>query len=230
MSESTQIKAPQWEEILHQSTQKQWFTKLLSTIERERQTSNIFPSAKNMFKAFQLTPFNEVKVVIIGQDPYHGAGQANGLAFSVNEGIRVPPSLRNIYKELHADLGITPPAHGDLTTWAQQGVLLINSVLTVEEAKAGSHRNYNWQKFTDSAIQALSEHKKGIVFLLWGNYAIEKEKLIDNHKHHILKSTHPSPLSAYRGFLGCRHFSETNSILTQQNCKPINWGSISDSQ
>lgn len=228
MSKITQIKAPQWAKILNQSIEEEWFTKLLIKVEHERQIAQIFPSAENMFKAFQLTPFNEVKVVIIGQDPYHGLGQANGLAFSVNRGVKIPPSLRNIYKELHTDLGINPPDHGDLTTWAQQGVLLINSVLTVEEAKAGSHRNYNWQKFTDLAIHALSEHKKGIVFLLWGNYAIEKEKLIDINKHHILKSTHPSPLSAYRGFLGCRHFSETNSILMQQNRKPIDWGSISD--
>lgn len=212
-----------WDLELKKTLSQQWYKTLQSEVIKQRSDKNIFPPADSTFNAFKITPFKNVKVVIIGQDPYHGEGQANGLAFSVNNGVRIPPSLRNMYKELHDDCGCNIPSHGDLTHWARQGVLLINSVLTVEEAKAGSHRKLGWQKFTDEAIQKLSEKREGIIFLLWGNYAIEKSGLIDSEKHHILTAMHPSPLSAYRGFFGCRHFSKVNDLLIQQGKQPIDW-------
>ncbi len=200
-----------------------FFSNLIIKTEKARRNNTVFPPEEDMFRAFYLTHFEDVKVVIIGQDPYHGAGQANGLAFSVHRGIKIPPSLKNIFKELCADIGCKHPGHGDLTSWAVQGVLMINSVLTVEEGQAGSHRKMGWQKFTDEAISQLSQKRDNILFLLWGNYAMEKAHLIDQQKHHIMTAMHPSPLSAYRGFFGCAHFSKVNEILKSQKKKVITW-------
>jgi uracil-DNA glycosylase len=175
-----------------------------------------------MFNAFKHTPFNHVKVVILGQDPYHGPGQAMGLSFSVPKGIKLPASLKNIYKEIDADIGFQNPGHGDLTSWADQGVLLLNAMLSVERGKAGSHRNIGWQLFTDAVIRKISEKKEGVIFLLWGNFAKSKKKLVNEFKHYVLESPHPSPLAG-GGFFGNNHFSKTNELLLQQNKKPINW-------
>jgi uracil-DNA glycosylase len=183
----------------------------------------LYPEPDHWFRAFELTPFDQVRVVILGQDPYHGEGQAHGLCFSVPPGLAVPPSLRNIYKELESDLSIAPAAHGCLVSWAQQGVLLLNSVLTVEQACAGSHQDRGWERFTDQAIRCLSEQREGLVFLLWGAYAQKKGRLIDASRHLVLSASHPSPLSAYRGFFGCRHFSQTNAYLSQRAEKEIQW-------
>ncbi len=183
----------------------------------------IFPHSKNWFKAFELTAFDKVKIVILGQDPYHGLGQAHGLSFSVVQGVKTPPSLGNIFKELHNDLNIDPSPSGDLTHWATQGVLLLNSVLTVEAHQAASHANQGWEVFTDSIIKTLSEQKQHLVFMLWGAYAQKKALFIDKDKHLILTATHPSPLSAHRGFLGCRHFSKANDYLKMHNQQVIDW-------
>lgn len=183
----------------------------------------IFPHSKNWFKAFELTAFDKVKVIILGQDPYHGLGQAHGLSFSVVQGVKKPPSLGNIFKELHNDLNIEPSQSGDLTHWATQGVLLLNSVLTVEAHQAASHANQGWEVFTDSIIKTLSEQRQHLVFILWGAYAQKKALFIDKDKHLILTATHPSPLSAHRGFLGCRHFSKANDYLKMHNQQVINW-------
>lgn len=183
----------------------------------------IFPHSKNWFKAFELTAFDKVKVIILGQDPYHGLGQAHGLSFSVVQGVKKPPSLGNIFKELHSDLNIEPSQSGDLTHWATQGVLLLNSVLTVEAHQAASHANQGWEVFTDSIIKTLSEQRQHLVFILWGAYAQKKALFIDKDKHLILTATHPSPLSAHRGFLGCRHFSKANDYLKMHNQQVINW-------
>ena len=183
----------------------------------------IYPPSYEWFAAFDTTPFDKVRVVILGQDPYHGPGQAHGLCFSVLPGIKVPPSLANIYKELEADLGVTIPDHGCLTHWAEQGVLLLNATLTVEQADAGAHQGKGWETFTDKAIRALNDQRDGIVFLLWGSYAQKKGAFIDQSRHLVLQSVHPSPLSAYRGFLGCKHFSATNDFLQQQGAVPIDW-------
>eukprot|EP00919_Chromeraceae_sp_WS-2016_P043269 GHVR01103349.1.p1 GENE.GHVR01103349.1~~GHVR01103349.1.p1 ORF type:complete len:198 (+),score=27.74 GHVR01103349.1:86-679(+) len=190
--------------------------KFLATEKANKKT--IFPHSKNWFKAFELTAFNKVRVVIIGQDPYHGKGQAHGLCFSVPNGITTPPSLKNIFKELKEDLNIDNK-NTDLSPWAKQGVLLLNSVLTVEDSLAASHANQGWEQFVDTAIEQLSEHRENIVFLLWGTYAQKKTQLIDSNKHKILSAPHPSPLSVYRGFFGCKHFSKTNQYLNP----PINW-------
>lgn len=204
--------------------QKEYFKALEKFIKREKEAGkNIFPPEPNVFNAFQKCPFENIKVVVLGQDPYHGFGQANGLAFSVNKGVRIPPSLKNIFKELKTDLGCTIPDHGDLTAWANEGVLLLNAVLTVEEGKPGSHQHKGWEQFTDEVIRTISREKKGVVFLLWGNYAKGKIDLIDAEKHLILTASHPSPLSAYNGFFHCKHFSKANLYLTQQGKKPINW-------
>jgi uracil-DNA glycosylase len=184
---------------------------------------NIYPPEPQIFNAFNVVPFHQYKVVIIGQDPYYGPGQANGLAFSVNAGIKIPASLRNIFKELNNDLGIDMPSNGDLHDWAKQGVLLLNSVLTVEEAKPGSHQGIGWEQFTDSIISEINMELNGIVFMLWGNFAKSKKKLIDAQKHLILESNHPSPLSAHRGFFYCKHFSKANNYLLSKDKTPINW-------
>ncbi|MBW5291032.1 MAG: Uracil-DNA glycosylase, family 1 [Candidatus Ruthia sp. Asou_11_S2] len=183
----------------------------------------IFPHSKNWFKAFELTAFDKVKVIILGQDPYHGLGQAHGLSFSVVQGVKKPPSLGNIFKELHGDLNIEPSQSGDLTHWATQGVLLLNSVLTVEAHQAASHANQGWEVFTDGIIKTLSEQRQHLVFMLWGAYAQKKAIFIDKDKHLILTTTHPSPLSAHRGFLGCRHFSKANDYLKMHNQQVISW-------
>jgi uracil-DNA glycosylase len=212
-----------WREVLSQEFEKPYFLDLVHTLKalkKERKT--IYPTGPQIFNAFNTTPFDQVKVVIIGQDPYHGPGQAMGLCFSVAKDVRVPASLKNIYKELADDIGFDIPNHGDLTAWAAQGVFMLNAVLTVEHQKAGSHKSLGWQQFTDAAITALSEQKKGLVFLLWGNYARSKKDLIDVTNHHVLEAAHPSPL-ARGAYFGSRHFSKTNNILLEQGVTPINW-------
>ncbi len=204
--------------------QKPYFLELKRFLDNETTLGKvIYPHQNLIFNAFEQCLFEEIKVVIIGQDPYHGTGQANGLAFSVNVGQKIPPSLRNIYKELKDDVGFEIPTHGDLTAWAKQGVLLLNSVMTVEEGKPGSHQHKGWETFTDAVINKLSGENNGIVFLLWGNYAKSKMELIDASKHKIFTAAHPSPLSAYQGFFHCKHFSKTNEYLLQQGKKPISW-------
>jgi len=212
-----------WYKFLESELNKEYFSKLESFIESEYATKTIFPEYQNIFRAFNLLNPEDVKVVILGQDPYHGLHQANGLAFSVCDSCKVPPSLRNIYKELVDDLSCSMPKNGNLTSWAEQGVLMINSVLTVEEAKANSHKQRGWEIFTDSVIQELSCSFEHIVFVLWGGASQQKEKLIDGEKHLILKSSHPSPLSAYRGFLGSKPFSKTNQYLVNHSKKKIKW-------
>ncbi|MCJ8519649.1 uracil-DNA glycosylase [Pseudorhizobium tarimense] len=183
----------------------------------------IFPKGSEYFRALDLTPLDEVKVVILGQDPYHGFGQAHGLCFSVQPGVRIPPSLVNIYKELQTDLGIQPTKHGFLEHWARQGVLLLNSVLTVEEARAASHQGRGWERFTDAVIRAVNERCDGVVFMLWGSYAQKKAAFVDKERHLVLKAPHPSPLSAHNGFFGCRHFSRANAFLQSRGKSPIDW-------
>ncbi len=212
-----------WKEHLNQEFDSDYFQNLISFILEEKKKHIVYPKEDEIFSAFKLTPFNKVNVVIIGQDPYHGPYQANGLCFSVNDGIKKPPSLMNIFKEIKSDIGTEIPISGNLQHWAKQGVLLLNASLTVRAQKASSHQKIGWQKFTDSAIKCISKNKKGVIFILWGRFAQNKENLIDSSKHHILKSVHPSPLSAYNGFFGCKHFSKTNEILTQSNLKPIQW-------
>lgn len=212
-----------WKESLKDEFDKEYFVNLTNFVRLEYQTKLIFPPAKLIFNAFEHTPFNKVKVVILGQDPYHNIGQAHGLAFSVNEGIQQPPSLVNIFKEIETDLNIPRPISGNLIRWANQGVLLLNATLTVEAHKAGSHQKKGWEIFTDATIRKLSEERTDLVFLLWGAYAQKKEELIDNNKHLILKTVHPSPLSAHRGFFGCKHFSKTNEFLKSKNIDPILW-------
>lgn len=212
-----------WQALLSEEIRKDYFTDLLSFIESERAKLNIFPPKGKVFSAFDLTSPQNVKVVILGQDPYHGEGQAHGLAFSVPDSIKRPPSLRNIMKEIEEDIGISNPHKNCLDFWAKQGVLLLNATLTVQESKAGSHQKKGWEEFTDFVIRKISKELDGVVFLLWGKFAWGKEKEIDSSKHYILKSTHPSPLSAYRGFLGCKHFSKTNRILKGSGRQVINW-------
>lgn len=213
-----------WQAVLEQEKDKDYFKQILAFIDNEREQGKaIYPAKENTFNALKLTPFANLKVVILGQDPYHGPNQAMGLSFSVNKGVTPPPSLVNIYKELHNDLGVTHPGHGDLTHWAKQGVLLLNATLTVEAHKASSHSHIGWQTFTDTIIQRVNQHPEPIVFLLWGAYAQKKSSLIDTNIHAILKAPHPSPLSAYRGFLGCQHFSKTNALLKAHHRSPIDW-------
>lgn len=207
-----------------QEFEKEYFINLISFLSNEYSLNNlVFPEQKSIFKAFELCAFENIKVVILGQDPYHGVGQANGLAFSVNEGIKIPPSLKNIYKEIKSDLLIDEAQHGDLSSWAAQGVLLLNAVLTVQEGAPGSHQHKGWERFTDSVISKINDEKSGVVFLLWGNYAKSKQGLINEHKHYVLTAPHPSPLSAYQGFLGCKHFSKCNNYLQLQGKSPIDW-------
>jgi uracil-DNA glycosylase len=212
-----------WYTALRSEFEAPYFLALKAFLKHEMQHHRIFPPAKTIFKAFNASPLPAVKVVILGQDPYHGAGQAHGLAFSVPDGVKIPPSLRNIFKELASDIGFTIPQSGNLLPWAEEGVLLLNTVLTVREAAAASHSSKGWEQFTDAAIAAVSKQRSGIVFMLWGKRAISKEKLIDTNKHLILKSVHPSPLSAHRGFLGCKHFSQANNYLKKNGLLPIDW-------
>lgn len=191
--------------------------------ERRAQGARIYPPGPQIFAAFDATPFDAVKVVILGQDPYHGAGQAHGLCFSVRPGVAVPPSLDNIFKEIQRDLGISRPDHGCLTPWAERGVLLLNAVLTVEDGRAGAHQGKGWEGFTDHVVETLNREREGLVFLLWGSYAQAKGKVIDPGRHRVLKAPHPSPLSAHRGFLGCGHFSATNEYLSRHGQTPIDW-------
>ena len=192
-------------------------------VTRKRHRAVIYPPGSLIFNALNSTPFDRVRVVILGQDPYHGPGQAHGLCFSVLPGVRIPPSLANIYREIQSDLGITPPTHGNLQSWADQGVLLLNAVLTVERGQAGSHQGKGWETFTDTVVQLLTDEREGLVFMLWGSYAQKKGAVIDGRKHLVLKAPHPSPLSAHRGFLGCKHFSRGNDYLLQHQHAPIDW-------
>jgi len=212
-----------WKEQLKDEFEKDYFVRLTDFVRNEYRTKKIFPPARLIFNAFEHTPFDRVKVVILGQDPYHNDGQAHGLCFSVPEGIQPPPSLVNIFKEINRDLGIAVPRSGDLTRWASQGVLLLNATLTVEAHKAGSHQRKGWEEFTDAAIHKLAENRQGLVFILWGSYAQKKASFIDPARHLILKSVHPSPLSAHNGFFGNNHFSETNKYLESRNIEPIEW-------
>ncbi|HRN86665.1 MAG TPA: uracil-DNA glycosylase [Candidatus Dojkabacteria bacterium] len=214
---------PSWKKLLKNEFEKEYFLNLADFVKNEYTSNIIYPPGPLIFNAFNQTPLDLVKVVILGQDPYHGQGQAHGLAFSVQDGVPLPPSLKNIFKELKSDLGIELPSSGNLTRWAEQGVFLLNSVLTVRKATPGSHAKKGWETFTDSVIKVLSENKEHLVFLLWGNYAISKESLIDKNKHLILKAPHPSPFSADRGFFGCKHFSKTNVYLNKNNISTINW-------
>jgi len=212
-----------WYRVLKDEFEKEYFKSLRNFLVEEKTRYVVYPPGPMIFNAFNTTPLDDVKVVILGQDPYHGPGQAHGLCFSVQKGVQAPPSLVNIFKEISSDLGLPRPTHGDLTSWAKQGVLLLNATLTVREHQAGSHQRRGWETFTDAAIKAVSDHLSGVVFLLWGNYAQAKVSLIDTTKHHVLKSVHPSPLSASRGFLGCRHFSKTDELLLAQGKLPIDW-------
>lgn len=214
---------PSWQKVLQGEFDAPYFSEIAEQVRRAYASTTCFPPASLLFNAFNLTPFEEVKVVLLGQDPYHGQGQAMGLSFSVPTGIAIPPSLQNIYKELSSDIGTPPPATGDLTHWARQGVLLLNATLTVEAHKPRSHEHFGWSRFTDRVIQHLSEGRDHLVFLLWGSDAQRKEYLINPAKHLILKAPHPSPLSAYRGFFGKHHFSQTNYFLLQHGMRPIEW-------
>lgn len=214
---------PSWKEALKEEFGKEYFSKLTEFVKEEYKSSVVYPLPANIFHAFELTPFNEVKVVILGQDPYHGPDQAMGLSFSVAEGITFPPSLRNLYKELESDIGKPAPRTGDLTHWAAQGVLLLNSTLTVRAHSAGSHQGKGWELFTDAAISLLSQKKENLVFILWGNYAKAKGTHIDRNKHLVLQSAHPSPFSASRGFFGSKPFSKTNEYLIAHGKEPIKW-------
>ena len=219
---------PSWYEVLRPQFEAPYFAQLKEFLVAERQQHACYPPGSKIFAAFDHTPFDRVRVVILGQDPYHEPGQAMGLCFSVPQGIKVPPSLVNIITEINSDLGTSVPAtSGDLTGWADQGVLLLNATLTVRAHQAGSHQRRGWEQFTDAAIHALSERRSGIVFLLWGSYAIAKKSLIDSTKHHVLTAPHPSPLSAYRGFFGCRHFSQANAYLQSKGFPAIDWTRIS---
>ena len=214
-----------WADIFAQEQQKAYFQQTVAFVDKQRAAGKtIYPPPSDVFNAFDLTELDKVKVVILGQDPYHGPHQAHGLCFSVLPQVKTPPSLKNIYKELASDIeNFAIPNHGFLQSWAKQGVLMLNTVLTVEQGQAHSHAKIGWEQFTDTVIQQMSEHRQGIIFLLWGSHAQKKGQLIDKHKHIILTAPHPSPLSAHRGFLGCRHFSKTNQLLIEQGIEPICW-------
>ena len=215
--------ANDWLVPMGEEFKKPYYKKLYEKVKEEYQTRQVFPDANDIFNAFDFTPLSEVKVVILGQDPYHNEGQAHGLCFSVQDGIPKPPSLENMLKELKSDLGYDPPKSGNLTKWAKEGVLMMNTALTVRAHQANSHANCGWSWFTDSVISILSEQKERLVFLLWGGNARRKVPLIDKRKHYILECAHPSPLSAFNGFFGCRHYSKTNEYLTAHGLKPIDW-------
>lgn len=212
-----------WKSLLWDQFQAPYFAELKQFLIEEKKHYRIFPPGECIFNAFNSTPVDQVKVVIIGQDPYHGYGQAHGLCFSVQDGVPFPKSLINIFKELQDDVGFQIPASGNLQKWTQQGVLLLNATLTVREHAAGSHQGHGWETFTDCAIQRLAQQSEGLIFLLWGSYAISKRALIDERRHHVLTAPHPSPLSAYRGFFGCKHFSKANNLLRQMGKAPIDW-------
>jgi len=212
-----------WDEVLNNEFEKPYYSKLRDFLQKEYAEELIYPQEAELWTAFKLTPFDEVKVVILGQDPYHGPGQAHGLSFSVKPSVKIPPSLRNMFKELASDIGCPLPESGTLTGWAQQGVLMLNTVLTVRDGQAHSHRKQGWETFTDEVIRILSEREKPIVFVLWGNPAREKKKLIDTSRHAIIESVHPSPLSASRGFMGSRPYSKTNQILQSWDETQIDW-------
>jgi uracil-DNA glycosylase len=215
---------PSWKEVLKNEFSKTYFLEIVAFLRTEKMAGKtIYPPGPLIFNAFNTTPFESVKVVVIGQDPYHGAGQAHGLCFSVQSGINPPPSLLNIYKELQQDLGLPIPKHGNLTHWAEQGVLLLNASLTVRANEPMSHSRIGWAEFTDAAIRKVSEKRKHVVFLLWGKFAQEKQPLIDETKHLVLKAAHPSPLSAHNGFFGCHHFSKTNEYLVRNGIDPVDW-------
>ena len=212
-----------WDRILYDEIRKDYFIDLINKVRDEYKKKTVFPRKDQVFNAFRYTPYSEVKVVILGQDPYHGVGEAEGLSFSVPMDIRKPPSLVNIFKELHDDLGIDEPTHGSLHSWARQGVLLLNATLTVVKDMAGSHQGMGWETFTDNVIKILNDKSTPVVFILWGRYARSKKKLITNPIHLVIESAHPSPLSAYNGFFGSRPFSKTNDFLVKNNIKPIDW-------
>lgn len=214
-----------WHDVLAEEKEKPYFKETLKAVAEARAAGiTVYPPQKDVFNAFRLTELGDIKVVILGQDPYHGPNQAHGLAFSVLPGVAIPPSLLNMYKELEQDIaGFTRPQHGFLESWAKQGVLLLNTVLTVEAGKAHSHARLGWETFTDNVISAINTHREGVIFLLWGSHAQKKGSIIDAQRHHVLKAPHPSPLSAHRGFFGCKHFSQANALLTQAGQRPIDW-------
>jgi uracil-DNA glycosylase len=213
-----------WKKALQEEFTKPYFENIVAFLKTEKvQGKTIYPPGSLIFNAFKKTPFNKLKVLLLGQDPYHGKGQAMGLSFSVPKGVKPPPSLINIFKELHDDVGVAMPSTGDLTPWAEQGVMLLNAALTVRAGEPNSHSKLGWHQFTDAVIQKVSDEKEGIVFLLWGAFAHQKQELIDQTKHHVLKAAHPSPYSADKGFFGCRHFSKTNKFLVAQKEDPIDW-------
>lgn len=212
-----------WEDFLREEEQKEYYQKLMKFVEDEYDTKTIYPPKEDLFTCFRECQYENVKVVMLGQDPYHQPRQAHGLCFSVRKGVKIPPSLRNIYKELKTDMHIAMPSHGCLLDWAKQGVFMMNAVMSVEESKAGSHKKRGWEIFTDTTIQKLNEHKSGIVFLLWGNWAQKKSSFITNPKHKVITSAHPSPLSAYHGFFGSKPFSKVNMYLKELDREPINW-------
>ena len=214
-----------WHDVLAEEKEKPYFVETLKAVAEEREAGvTVYPPQKDVFNAFRLTELGDIKVVILGQDPYHGPNQAHGLAFSVLPGVAIPPSLLNMYKELEQDIpGFQRPRHGFLESWAKQGVLLLNTVLTVEAGKAHSHARFGWETFTDNVISAINSHREGVIFLLWGSHAQKKGSIIDAQRHHVLKAPHPSPLSAHRGFFGCQHFSKTNALLSQAGQTPIDW-------
>ncbi len=214
---------PSWKSALKGEFEKPYFGELTSFVKGEYKTTKVFPPPKDIFRAFDLCPFDDVKVVILGQDPYHGDGQANGLCFAVHNGVALPPSLKNVFKEIKADIGIEPLDDGDLSRWAKQGVLLLNATLTVRADTPGSHQKKGWEEFTDAAIKKLSDEREHLVFILWGNYAKQKGAVIDRSKHLVLESAHPSPFSAYSGFFGCKHFSKANKYLAEQDINEIDW-------
>jgi len=214
-----------WHDVLADEKEKPYFKETLQAVAQQRAAGvTVYPPQKDVFNAFKLTELGDIKVVILGQDPYHGPNQAHGLSFSVLPGVAIPPSLLNMYKELEQDIdGFQRPQHGFLESWATQGVMLLNTVLTVEAGKAHSHARLGWETFTDRVIDAINTHREGVVFLLWGSHAQKKGSIIDAQRHHVLKAPHPSPLSAHRGFLGCRHFSQTNALLSKAGETPIDW-------
>ena len=215
--------AEDWKEILREEFSKPYFEELVSFVKQEYASGEVFPAGRNIFRAFDKCPFEKLKVVIIGQDPYHGDGQANGLCFSVNEGVPFPPSLKNIFKEVSDDIGTPIPRSGELDRWAEQGVLMLNAVLTVRAHNAASHAGHGWERFTDAVVKAIAERKQGVVYMLWGSYAQRKGAIADPKQNLILHAVHPSPLSAYRGFFGCKHFSQANNYLISIGKDPIVW-------